>query len=91
MVFKPQQFHEEDPVITDEFPAEAALEQRVAEAIAISGGLDATGLTVVAKGSEILLGGRIGSRREIDRAVEVALAVPGVEKVTVQMQSPGEP
>ncbi|TPP09805.1 BON domain-containing protein [Rhizobium glycinendophyticum] len=91
MVFKPQQFHEADPVITEEFPAAAALEQRVAEAIAISHGLDATELTVVAKGGEIVLGGRIGSRREIDRAVEVALAVSGVDKVTVQMQSPGEP
>jgi osmotically-inducible protein OsmY len=91
MVFKPQQLHEENPVIAEEFPVEAALEQRVAEALAISDGLDATELTVVAKGTEIFLGGHIGSRGEIDRAVEVALAVPGVGKVTVQMQAPSTP
>ena len=91
MVFKPQQFHEENPVIAEEFPAEATLEQRVADALAISDGLDATELTVVAEGGDILLGGYISSRAEIDRAVEIALAVAGVEKVTVQMQAPGRP
>jgi osmotically-inducible protein OsmY len=91
MVFKPQQFHDEHPVITDEFPGEATLEEKVAEALAISDGLDATELTVVSESGEIYLGGYIGSRAEIDRAVEIALAVPGVEKVTVQMTSPGQP
>lgn len=91
MVFKPQQFHEENSVISEEFPAQATLEQRVADALAISDGLDATELTVVANGGDILVGGYIGSRAEIDRAVEIALAVPGVEKVTVQMQAPGMP
>jgi osmotically-inducible protein OsmY len=91
MVFKPQQFHEENPVIREEYPAEATLEQRVADALAISDGLDATELAVVAKGNDIFLGGHIGSRPEIDRAVEIVLAVPGVEKVTVQMQAPDEP
>jgi osmotically-inducible protein OsmY len=91
MVFKPQQFHEENPLIAEEFPAEATLEQRVAEALAVSEGLDATELTVVVQGKEIFLGGHIGSRVELDRAVEVALSVPGVEKVTVQMQAPGAP
>jgi osmotically-inducible protein OsmY len=91
MVFKPQQFHEENPVIADEFPAEATFEQRVADALATSDGLDATELTVIANGKDIILGGHIGSRHELDRAVEIALAVPGVEKVTVQMHAPGEP
>jgi osmotically-inducible protein OsmY len=91
MVFKPQQFHDEHPAITDDFPAEARLEQKVAEALAVSDGLDATELTVVSDGGEIFLGGYIGSRAEIDRAVEIALAVPGVEKVTVKMTSPGQP
>lgn len=91
MVFKPQQFHDEHPVITDEFPAEATLEQLVAEALATSDGLDASELTVVSQGGEILLGGYIGSRAEIDRAIEIVLAVNGVEKVTVQTRSPGQP
>ncbi|PYB77556.1 MULTISPECIES: BON domain-containing protein [Rhizobium] len=91
MVFKPQQFHDENSAMADAFPVEASLEQQVAEALAISEGLDATELTVVATGGEIFLGGWIGSRDELDRAVEIALAVPGVQTVTVQMQSPGLP
>lgn len=91
MVFKPQQFHDERPVVANEFPAEASLEERVASALAVSDGLDATGLTVVAAGGEIFLGGQIASRRELDRAVEVCLAVAGVEKVTIRTQAPGTP
>nr|MDH4441462.1 BON domain-containing protein [Rhizobium sp.] len=89
MIFKPQQFHGDDPATTHDVPAEATLEQRVADALAVSEGLDATELTVVAQGAEVFLGGYIGSRAEIDRAVEIALATDGVDKVTVQMQSPG--
>ena len=91
MVFKPQQFHDEKPEVADEFPIKATLEQRVADALAVAHGLDATELTVVAEGGEIFLAGHIGTRAELDRAVDVALAVPGVEKVTVKMQSPGAP
>jgi osmotically-inducible protein OsmY len=91
MIFKPQTFHGERPVVTDESPVDASLEQRVADALATSDGIGAEMLKVVASGSEIFLFGNVGSRGEMDRAVEVALAVTGVEKVTVRMQSDEAP
>ena len=87
MIFKPQRFHGTAPEVAEEFPAEAELEQRVADALAASDGVGAEGLRVVATGKEILLFGGVAKREEMDRAVEVALAVPGVEKVTVRMES----
>lgn len=86
MIFKPQRFHGDAPAVAQEFPAEAQLEQRVAEALAASDGTGAEGLRVVATKGEIFLFG-VATRNEMDRAVEVALAVPGVEKVTVRMES----
>jgi osmotically-inducible protein OsmY len=91
MIFKPQRFHGETPVVADENPTEATLEQRVADALAVTEGTGAEGLRVVASGGEIFLFGAVASREEMDRAVEVALAVPGVEKVTVRMQSDEAP
>jgi osmotically-inducible protein OsmY len=73
--------------VTEEFPTDAQLEQRVADALATSDGTGAEGLRVVAAGKEIFLFGTVATRDEMDRAVEVALAVPGVEKVTVRMES----
>lgn len=87
MIFKPQRFHGEAPEVTEEFPADAQLEQQVADALATSDGTGAEGLRVVAAGKEIFLFGTVATRDEMDRAVEVALAVPGVEKVTVRMES----
>lgn len=91
MLFKPQTFHGETPVVEDEHPTEAKLEQRVAEALAVTDGTGAEGLKVVASGGEVFLFGTITTRGEIDRAVEAALTVPGVEKVTVRMQSDEAP
>jgi osmotically-inducible protein OsmY len=91
MIFKPQQFHGEKPVVAGKNPTEAKLEQRVADALAASDGTGSEGLKVVASGSEIFLFGEVSFRNEIDRAVEVALAVPGVEKVTVSMHSDEAP
>lgn len=87
MIFKPQLFHGEAPEVTEEFPTDAQLEQQVADALATSDGTGAEGLRVVAAGKEIFLFGTVATRDEMDRAVEVALAVPGVEKVTVRMES----
>ena len=86
MIFKPQRFHGDAPAVAQEFPAEAQLEQRVAEALAASDGTGAEALRVVATKGEILLFGA-ATRDEMDRAVEVALAVRGVEKVTVRIES----
>ena len=83
MVFKPQRFHEEKPEIAREFPEDAVLETAVADALAASEGLDATALKVVARRGEILLLGKLGGVEELERALEVALAVPGVMRVRV--------
>lgn len=91
MIFKPQTFHGEKPVVTDEIPVDASLEQRVADALATSEGIGAEMLKVVASGHEIFITGDVGSRQEMDRAVQVALSVPGVEKVTVHMHENGAP
>ncbi|WP_159946474.1 BON domain-containing protein [Rhizobium sp. 18065] len=91
MVFKPQRFHDDKPVTETENPSAARLEIAAARALAVSQGLDASELTVVARGTEIVLGGRITSRREIDRAVDIIMSVPGVEKVTVTVASDEAP
>ncbi|UJW76054.1 BON domain-containing protein [Rhizobium sp. SL42] len=87
MVFKPQRFHDDNPVAETENPNTARLEMAVAKALAVSPRLDASELTVVARGRDIVLSGRITSRREIDRAVDIIMSVPGVEKVTVTVAS----
>lgn len=91
MIFKPQRFHGETPVVVDENPPETSLEQRVADALALTAGTGAEGLKVVASGGEIFLFGAVASRDEMDRAVEVVLTVAGVEKVTVRMQTDEAP
>lgn len=91
MLFKPQTFHGEAPVVEDENPTEAKLEQRVAEVLALTDGTGAEGLKVVATGGEVFLFGAVATRGEIDRAVEAALTVPGVAKVTVRIQSDEAP
>ena len=91
MIFKPETFHGEKPVVTDEIQVDASLEQRVADALATSEGIGAEMLKVVASGHEIFITGDVGSREEMDRAVQVALSVPGVEKVTVHMHENGAP
>lgn len=91
MVFKPQRFHDEKSAAETENPSAARLEIAAAKALAVSQGLDASELTVVAREQEIILGGRITSRHEIDRAVDIILSVPGVEKVTVAIASAEAP
>ncbi|EHS50801.1 transport-associated protein [Rhizobium sp. PDO1-076] len=91
MVFKPQRFHDAKSAAETANPSAARLEVAAAKALASSQGLDASELTVVAKGQEIVLGGRITSRLEIDRAVDIIMSVPGVEKVTVTIASDEAP
>lgn len=55
MVFKHQQFYEAPPEIEVEFPARAALEAAVADALASSGGIDASDVMGTASGSTITL------------------------------------
>lgn len=87
MVFKPQRFHDEKPVVELEHANREALEAEVARQLAISQGLDATRVTVTASGSTIFLSGTLSDQSEIDRAIEVVLAVPGVEKITHDLKT----
>lgn len=91
MVFKPRTFHGEPPVMPEEAPAAASLETRVAEALGANESFGAEGLKVVASGGEIFLFGDLGTRGEIDRAIEAVMAVPGVEKVTVRIHTEEAP
>lgn len=86
MVFKPQRFHDEKPVVELEHQNEEPLETAVARQLAISQGMDASRLTVTASGSTIFLSGTMMDESEIDRALEIVLAVPGVEKITHDLQ-----
>lgn len=86
MVFKPQRFHDEKPVVELEHQNEEPLETAVARQLAISQGMDASRLTVTASGSTIFLSGTMMDEAEIDRALEIVLAVPGVEKITHDLQ-----
>ncbi len=81
MVFKHQQFYEASPEIEVEFPPRATLEAAVSDALASSGGIDASDVTVTANGSTITLSGAVLRQDEVFRAEEVALGVQGVTEV----------
>lgn len=81
MVFKHQHFHETPPEVEAEFPPSATLEGAVSDALASTGGVDASDVTVTASGSEITLSGTVQLETEVARAEEVALSVAGVTDV----------
>ncbi len=81
MVFKHQSFHEEPPVVEQEFPPEAKLEGAVSDALSSVGGIDATTVHVVAQGTTIVLTGTVMYESEVQRAEEAARSVPGVTDV----------
>ena len=89
MVFKPPMFYDKEPTIEVENPPVAELETRVADALATSFGVDASDVTVVAEGSDIVLSGSVLDEAEIARATEVAQAVPGVSAVRNLIRSGG--
>ncbi|NGO64632.1 BON domain-containing protein [Rhizobium daejeonense] len=86
MVFKPPRFHEELPEIEIENPEHERLESAVARALAIAQGVDASDLTVTATDTGITLSGNLLWPYEVERAVEVAKSVPGVENVNVSIE-----
>jgi osmotically-inducible protein OsmY len=81
MVFKHPQFNETAPEIEVEFPPHAALEGKVADALASAGGIDASEVTVTVSGTSVSLAGRVADAREIARADEVVRSVEGVTEV----------
>jgi hypothetical protein len=90
MVFKHQQFHETAPEIEVEFPAHAALEGAVSDALASAGGIDATDVAVIVSGSMVTLSGMVGREQEIARAEEVARSVEGVTEVKNEIKVTGD-
>lgn len=87
MVFKPQTFHETAPTVVSEYPPEAALETRVAAALAEAGGLDAADISATTSGSTVTLLGRVLIDAQVARAEEVAKSVPGVTQVINKLVS----
>lgn len=85
MVSKPAAFFGELPESEIENKNHATLEISVADALAISGGIDASDVHVTAKDSTIVLSGIVATPGEVDRAAEVAKAVPGVATVNNQI------
>ncbi|MGG7518924.1 BON domain-containing protein [Allorhizobium undicola] len=85
MVFKPARNHGEAPQVTKENPPMEQLEATVAAKLAVSEGLDASAINVTSLGDELCLTGTVNSEEEVDRAVDVALSVPGVAKVSVDL------
>ena len=81
MVFKPQTFHELPPQAELDDPTDATLESDVAEALGRAGLVDATRVSVTAKGGTITLLGYVGSDLEVNTAAEAAGLVRGVENV----------
>jgi hypothetical protein len=90
MVFKHPQFHETAPEIEIEFPAHAALEGAVSDALASAGGIEAADVAVTASGSTITLTGVVARQQEFARAEEVARGVEGVTEVNNEIKVSGD-
>lgn len=89
MVFKHPSFHETAPEIEVEFPARAALESAVSDALASSGGIDASDISVMQSGSSIVLTGTVLREEEAVRAEEIAINVHGVQHVRNELAVTG--
>jgi hypothetical protein len=81
MVFKHQHFHQTPPEVEVEFPANASLEGAVSDALASAGGVDATDVKVMVRGTTATLLGSVFQTAEVARAEEVARSVAGVTDV----------
>ena len=87
MVFKPQTFHEVPPQVEIDNPTQAALEARVAEALARTGTADASQVEVTVKGFVVTLTGTVATSPEIGTVAEVAARVPGVISVENRVEA----
>lgn len=85
MVLKPAMFFGEAPQSEIDDKNHSILEVKVADALAGAGGIDASDVLVTTLGSTIVLSGMVAMAEEVDRAAEVAKAVPGVVSVTNQI------
>jgi osmotically-inducible protein OsmY len=67
---------------------EAALEQRVREALRDDGRVDATAIDVSAQEGDVTLIGQVPDRAAADRAVSTALSVDGVARIINRLSTP---
>ena len=81
MDFKPQTFHEVPPQAELDDPTDATLEADVAEALARAGQVDASRVSVTARGGTVTLDGYVGSQWEVEAAGETARRIEGVASV----------
>lgn len=81
MVFKPGTFFGEQPEIEVEFKNHAKLEEDIAKALAVAGGIDAADVNVTVDGAGVVLSGSVATQEEIVRATDVAEALAGTHPV----------
>lgn len=81
MVHKPRRNHDTPAEVEVLHPVEAGLETLVANLLAISGSVDASGVKVTTAGRRVHLSGYVHSLDEIARCAEIALSLEGVEAV----------
>jgi hypothetical protein len=81
MVHKPRRNHDTLAEVEVLHPVEAGLETLVANLLATSGSVDASGVKVTSEGRRIHLSGYVYSLEEIERCTEIALSLNGVEDV----------
>lgn len=81
MVHKPRRNHDTLAEVEVLHPVEAGLETLVANLLATSWSVDASGVKVTSEGRRIHLSGYVYSLEEIERCTEIALSLNGVEDV----------
>lgn len=86
MVHKPRRNHDTLSEVEVLHPPGAGLETVVANLLASSGKVDASGVSVTASGRTITLSGRVYSPEEIDRCAEIALSLAGVDAVDNRLE-----
>jgi osmotically-inducible protein OsmY len=87
MVQKAPKFHQAKSAIEALHPTAATLEAEVSSALAMSGQADASDVEVTADGSTILLSGRLRAVEEIERCIDIAKSVGGVERVVSRLSA----
>ncbi len=85
MVFKQPTFFGEpfDPETGDK---DASLEEAVANALAVAGGIDASDVKVTVDDHDVVLTGTVATAQEIDRATAVAQAICGTTPVRNEIE-----
>lgn len=81
MVHKPRRNHDTLAEVEVLHPVDAGLETLVANLLATSGSVDASGVTVTAEERRIHLAGYVHNVDEIERCTEIVLSCDGVEAV----------